>query len=293
MKQVIVNHSIVFILPETYEEFINKIVEKTKIPIKLLIIKYKNKDITKTNYCYLFEDELNVVSTDYKLIGGNNYPSFNSLLSSFIKYFIFSIIISITIIKSIGFFFNKLSNHKLDLIPDNRYSFILITMITTYVVSVILSLLFIELKASHCPGYKKPSNFKIIFYIGFPFILMGAVLILEKIISDSRITLSIMALSFLIFGSFILISTDNSLKKYEDEKIPVNMKEISTIFMIMFSILLFIIASPLLFNNENYSTIMKYTLFIIVMGFSLISSLPTYLSTYFHYIASPLVTCPQ
>ena len=45
MKQVLINENILFILPKTYNEFIEIVVQKTNIQKNLLIIKHKNKQI--------------------------------------------------------------------------------------------------------------------------------------------------------------------------------------------------------------------------------------------------------
>jgi|SaaInlStandDraft_1057018.scaffolds.fasta_scaffold10221_8 hypothetical protein len=286
MKQVLINENILFILPKTYNEFIEIVVQKTNIQKNLLIIKHKNKQINNNNY-YLINDSLNNITVTNKLLGGNNYPSFNSLLKSFILYFSLSLIISIVLIISIFRIF-----------PMNEpiYSILLTTLIVYYVISVSFSIILNKLKTEHCPGYKNSNLPKIGLYSLIPFVIIILGLIIKKIFKiniDRIITLGGCIL-FLLIGNYVSYSISNSLKKYEDEKIPFNIKDVSLKALGIIFLFLLVIASPYLVDkNKKINKTEIFILLTISMIFTIMYTLPEYLEIYFHYIASPFVKCPK
>ena len=105
MKQVLINENILFILPKTYNEFIEIVVQKTNIQKNLLIIKYKNKQISNNNY-YLINDSLNNITVTNKLLGGNNFKNdikkTGKVLSNIIQ--VFQVLISFKIFYFIFFY---------------------------------------------------------------------------------------------------------------------------------------------------------------------------------------------
>jgi hypothetical protein len=286
MKQVLINENILFILPKTYNKFIEIVVQKTNIQKNLLIIKHKNKQINNNNY-YLINDSLNNITVTNKLLGGNNYPSFNSLLKSFILYFSLSLIISIVLIISIFRIF-----------PMNEpiYFVLLTTLIVYYVISVSFSIILNKLKTEHCPGYKNSNLPKIGLYSLIPFFIIILGLFIKKIFKiniDRIITLG-GSILFLLIGNYVSYSISNSLKKYEDEKIPFNIKDVSLKALSIIFLFLLVIASPYLVDKTK--KINKTEIFILLtisMIFTIMYTLPEYLEIYFHYIASPFVKCPK
>lgn len=287
MKQVLVNENILFSLPKTYEEFMNKITEKTEITKDMIIIKYKNKLITSNNYYYIFKNDINIITATSKILGGNNYPSFNSLLSSFIIFFIISIVLSSILLKIILSYIT---------INEPLYCVIITTLLCYYVISVTFAIVLNTLKSEHCPKYVNPNLNKIALYCAIPFMGIITCLICEKVfkINMNRINILILSVLFIITGNYVSYSIDSSLKKYEDEKIPYNITSISESAMGILFILLLLLASPYIFDrNKKYSKIKLTLLFIFVLSISLIYTLPEYLEVYFHYITSPYVKCPQ
>lgn len=304
MKQVLINENILFILPKTYNEFIEMVIQKTNIQKNLLIIKHKNKKISNNNY-YLINDSLNNITVTNKLLGGNNFkndikktgkvlnnivssfPSFNSMLKSFTSYFFLSLIVSIVLIISIFRIF-----------PMNEpiYSVLLTTLIVYYVISVSFSIILNKLKTEHCSGYKNSNLPKIGLYSLIPFVIIILGLIIKKIFKiniDRIITLGGCIL-FLLIGNYVSYSISNSLKKYEDEKIPFNIKDVSLKALGIIFLFLLVIASPYLVDkNKKINKSEIFILLVISMIFTIMYTLPEYLEIYFHYIASPFVKCPK